>query len=229
MRAELVDVAVLDGVAHRVGHLVELLHAEHRVLAARSEQLDLRVDQADVAPDEPRVAEQEVASLESGERCRPTLGWADQHAGRENSIRLKPPNAAAYWSCQPPLIPRSSRSMAYEMRASSCASSAPVAEHREAGDHAGHERRRAAEAAAGRRFGFDVHLEPAGHADPVDRRLRQVHHPVVLGPGVQVVLDEVARGRGIAPDTWRSSRGSIVTRTRWSIVADSTAPPCSSN
>jgi hypothetical protein len=28
-----------------------------------------------------------------------------------NSIRLKPPNAAAYWSCQPPAMPRSFRSI----------------------------------------------------------------------------------------------------------------------
>ena len=36
-----------------------------------------------------------------------------------NSMKLKPPNAAAYWSCSPPGMPRSTRSISYASSATS--------------------------------------------------------------------------------------------------------------
>ena len=61
-RPEPVHVTALDRVAHRVGHLAELLHAEQGLLASGLEQLDLTVDQPDVAAHLPGVAEQDVLS-----------------------------------------------------------------------------------------------------------------------------------------------------------------------
>ena len=61
-RPQPVGVAGLQGVAHRVGHLRELLHPEEGVLAPGPVQGDLRVDQPRVAPHVPRVAQQEVGA-----------------------------------------------------------------------------------------------------------------------------------------------------------------------
>ena len=65
-------------------------------------------------------------------------------------------------------------------------------EHRERTDARGDQRGGTSEAAARRRVGRDVDVDPRGHAHPLDRGLGQVHHAVVLGAAFEAVLDQVA-------------------------------------
>ena len=106
---------------------------------------------------------------------------------------------------------RSSRSIAYESRATSSRVRARSCKHARAATTAV-ERRRAAEAAAGRRLGLDVDVEPDIELHALDRRLREVHHAVVLGPWSSPYSTSCPRSSD-RTRTWRSVRGETVTRT----------------
>ena len=94
-RAEPRHVAGLERVAHRVRHLVQLLHAEDRVLAARLVHARSGGRSGRRCAGPARVAQQEVLA-ELLEHVGPDGDRRHHDAVAANSSRLKPPNAAAY-------------------------------------------------------------------------------------------------------------------------------------
>ena len=188
--AELVDIARLNGVAHGVGQLVELLHAEDRVLTSLPIEVDLRVDQPDVPPDEPRVAEHQVPfqprhDVGIGPNRRDPYAVRRELEEVESAERSRVLILPAAADAQVVPLDRVGEAGKLPGRERS------VAEHRQARHRGRDQGGRASEAAARRRLRPDRHLDPAGDADPIDRGLRQVHDAVVDGSFVQVVLHEM--------------------------------------
>jgi hypothetical protein len=91
---------------------------------------DLAIDQTDVPADAPRVAQQQLLA-ERRERLLACAHRAHETSARENSRKLKPPNAAAYWSCHPPLIRDLALDTVRQARDLMCREPA-VRQHREA-------------------------------------------------------------------------------------------------
>ena len=206
-RAELVDVSVLDRVAHRVRDLLELLHAEDRVLTTLPVQLDLRVDQAGVAPDEPRVAEHEVV-LEAAERLGGRSDGGDQHAQPRELEQVEAAERGGVLILPAAADPQVVAFDRIREAGQLVRVESSFAEHGEAGDHARHERRRAAEAAPGGGVGVDVHLDPA-------RARRPDRSPPWPGPSPRrrraprpggTRRDAPGRGSGRSPDGRRGAR-----------------------
>jgi hypothetical protein len=186
------QVAALDRVSHGERHLLQALHPQHRVFSALAMHPDLSLDQTDVTPDGPRVAEQEVAA-QFGQRAGTEVDGPDPSAGPGEldqveaavgrRVLVLPAAADAQILALDPV-----REIGHFGRRQRAAG-----EHRERADDRCHQRGRAPETAASGGVAPDLHVDPRVDADPIDRRLRQVHDAVVVRSVVEVVLDEVAQ------------------------------------
>ena len=75
------------------------------------------------------------------------------------------------------------------------------------------------------RLRLDVDVQPGVRSDASDRRLREIHDAVELRGFVQSYSTSWPRSRE-RTTIRRSARGVAVTGPKWSIVVESTAPPC---
>ena len=184
---------------------MQALHPEQGLLATLAMQRDLPVDQADVATDVARVAQQQArgepihaGGVGDGLDADAGAGELDQVAAAPGGRVLILPAAAD---------PRSSRSIRYAVRASAEASRRRPPEHRQSGDHRGHQRGGSAQTTARRRLAADLDATCRIGAGVGDRRFHQVQGAVVHGPLVEVIGDEAIEIERAHLDDAVGSRG----------------------